>query len=99
KNCHGRLALCYNIYQQPFIQCSNFTPATLSVHLVLHNLQEFDTEYLCALLDNNQNVVNHIKQHAKTLWIGPLAECDFTASPCEQKQLCQHWHQKETSCL
>ncbi|KIJ21162.1 hypothetical protein PAXINDRAFT_6932 [Paxillus involutus ATCC 200175] len=99
KNCRGQLVLCYNIYQQPFIQCSNFTPATSSAHLVLRNLQEFNTEYLRALLDDDQNVVNCIEQHAKTLGIGPLAECNFTASPCEQKQLCSHWHRDETGHL
>ena len=41
--------------------------------------------YLCMLLVGNSSWYLRVKNHAKSLGIGPLAPCMFAASPKEQK--------------
>ncbi|KIK75557.1 hypothetical protein PAXRUDRAFT_172490, partial [Paxillus rubicundulus Ve08.2h10] len=89
--CHGWLILQYDKFRQPYIQCSNYALITDHAHLLLHNLQEFDINYLHALLDNDHATFLRIEQSAKGLGLRPLAPCTFACSPCEQKQVCHKY--------
>lgn len=70
-------------------RCSKRSPGTSSPHLLLRNLQEFDTPYLDALLSGNSVWFLRVENYAKSLGIGPLAPCTFAASPNEQKVNCR----------
>ena len=51
-------------------------------------MQEYDTKYLQALLDNNWEVFSKHEHDAKSKGYGPLMPCDYVASPSMQTQLC-----------
>ncbi|TFK44080.1 hypothetical protein BDQ12DRAFT_594008, partial [Crucibulum laeve] len=68
-------------------------------HLILRNLHEFNLEYLTALVNNDVEEIQHHEKFAKQGGFGPLAPCQFCASPSEQKQLCPHWHCSPTGKL
>ena len=57
-------------------------------HLLLHNLQEFGTPYLRALLLGHSDWYLCVENFAKSLGIGPLAPCIFAASLNEKKINC-----------
>ncbi|KAF8576627.1 hypothetical protein K439DRAFT_1655220 [Ramaria rubella] len=65
-------------------------------HLILCNLNEFNIEYLQALLQNDAESVAKHEINAKQAGYGPLASCNFVAAPHEQKTLCHElkamWH-------
>ena len=57
-------------------------------HLLLYGMQEYDTKYLQALLDNNWEVISKHEHDAKLKGYGPLMPCDYVASSSMQTQLC-----------
>ncbi|KIK80352.1 hypothetical protein PAXRUDRAFT_158926, partial [Paxillus rubicundulus Ve08.2h10] len=61
-------------------------------HLILCNLQEYNLDYLHALLENNMSVITNHEGAARECGYGPLVPCSFVVSPSKQKQLCSHWH-------
>ncbi|KAH7903935.1 hypothetical protein BJ138DRAFT_1019827 [Hygrophoropsis aurantiaca] len=91
--CKGKLVILVDKYQQPFIQCQ-FRSQSHRHHLVLRSLQEYDTQYLRALLENDTMHISEHKNNAKRGGYGPLVPCTFVASPVEQKQRCSHWHRR-----
>ncbi|KAN0086060.1 hypothetical protein V8E55_007194 [Tylopilus felleus] len=68
--------------------CSKCLHDPENVHLLLHNLQEFDAPYLHVLLADDDGWYLHIENHAKSLGIGPLAPWTFAAFPKEQQANC-----------
>jgi hypothetical protein len=58
-------------------------------HLILHTLDEFDTPYLRALLQNDANAIKQHEESARQFGYGPRAPCTFAASPSAQKELCR----------
>ncbi|KAG9309526.1 hypothetical protein JVU11DRAFT_10503 [Chiua virens] len=97
--CNSRLELLYDGYNQPYIQCSQHLINPTRAHLLLRNLQEFDTNYLHALLLGDSTCYLHTENVFKTLGVGPLAPCTFAASPSEQKSNCPHWHRDRNNKL
>jgi len=57
-------------------------------HLKLGGLQEYDMQYLHALLEDNWDIINHRENTAKLAGYGPCLPCDYVASPSTQSQLC-----------
>jgi hypothetical protein len=70
-------------------RCSKRSHDRENVHLLLHNLQEFDAPYLRVLLAGDSSWYLYVENHAKSLAIGPLTPCTFAASPKEQKANCR----------
>ncbi|KAG2745354.1 hypothetical protein P692DRAFT_201720309 [Suillus brevipes Sb2] len=64
KTCKGNLVMLIDQFNQPFIQCEYFSTAQRA-HLVLRNLQEFDTPYLHALLENDQPNIFQFEEYAR----------------------------------
>ncbi|KIJ11659.1 hypothetical protein PAXINDRAFT_15478 [Paxillus involutus ATCC 200175] len=96
KRCQGKLVMEFDKYNQPFIWLRS---SSHTMHLMLHGLQEYDTQYLCALLENDWPVINERENTAKTAGYGPRVPCTFIASPSSQSQLCPHWHRQADSKL
>ncbi|KAF8590817.1 hypothetical protein K439DRAFT_1657169 [Ramaria rubella] len=90
-HCNGHPILRYDQYRKPFIQCERRRKG-YKAHLILRNLNEFDMEYLQALLENDAETVATHEINAKNAGYGPLAPCNFVAAPREQKTLCPIWH-------
>ena len=59
------------------------------MHLILRNLQEYDINYLCALLKNDVNAIAMHENAALQGEYGPRVPCTFITSPSEHKQLCR----------
>ncbi|KAG2111578.1 uncharacterized protein F5147DRAFT_744738 [Suillus discolor] len=57
-------------------------------HLVLQNLDEFNTDCLRALIENDCKAISFYETRAKNDGYGPLMPCTFVASPARQKQCC-----------
>ncbi|KAF8833796.1 hypothetical protein BDN67DRAFT_998876 [Paxillus ammoniavirescens] len=98
KRCRGKLVMEFDKYNQPFIRC-RLRSSSHTMHLMLHGLQEYDTQYLRALLENDWPVINERENTAKTAGYGPRVPCTFVASPSSQSQLCPHWHRQADSKL
>lgn len=60
-------------------------------HLTLRNLDEYNIPYLAALLSNITEDIAYHERHAQQRGYGPLAECNFMASPSEQKSTCREF--------
>jgi len=60
-------------------------------HLKLGGLQEYDTQYLRALLEDDWDVINCCENTAKLAGYGPRCPCDYVASPWTQSQLCHKY--------
>ena len=58
-------------------------------HLILRNLNEFDLDYLQALIENNKRTIWTHEEAARKQGYGPLAPCNFFAAFREQKTLCR----------
>ena len=71
------------------IRCSKRSSGSKRPHLLLRNLQEFDTPYLRVLLSGDSDWYLRVENYVKSLGIGPLAPCVFAASPNEQKINCR----------
>jgi len=59
-------------------------------HLKLGGLQEYDTQYLHALLEDD-DVINCCENTAKLAGYGPHCPCDYVASTWTQSQLCDKY--------
>ncbi|KAF8576151.1 hypothetical protein K439DRAFT_1623060 [Ramaria rubella] len=66
-HCNGHPILRYDQYRKPFIQKG------YKAHLILRNLNEFDMEYLQALLENDAETMATHEINAKNARYGPLA--------------------------
>ncbi|KAG2116152.1 hypothetical protein DEU56DRAFT_748432 [Suillus clintonianus] len=88
--CQGKLVMRVDRFNRRYIQCQ-FRSQNNRSHLILGNLQEFDTRYLQALLDDDEVLIASHEEDARQDGYGPLIPCRFVASPSEQKQL-SHWH-------
>jgi hypothetical protein len=73
-------------------QYANRTVSQATSHLVLRNLDEFNTEYLRALIENDATTISFYERRAKQDGYGPLIQCSFVASPAELKQRCRELH-------
>ncbi|KAF8583771.1 hypothetical protein K439DRAFT_1647130 [Ramaria rubella] len=77
------------------------------MHLILHNLDDFDILYLQALLNNDWPMIQRYEEAAWIEGYGPLAACMTVAAPREQKGLCHEiidiilaiWHQNSNGVL
>ncbi|KAG6374217.1 hypothetical protein JVT61DRAFT_4875 [Boletus reticuloceps] len=88
RRCHGRLIYKTDEFNQSFICCS-LRSHDRPRHLLLYSVQEYDTKYLQALLEDNWDVVNKHECDARSKGYGPLMPCDYVASPSTQTQLCR----------
>ncbi|KAG1765741.1 hypothetical protein EV702DRAFT_919554, partial [Suillus placidus] len=86
-SCSGNLIMRTDKYNQRLIQCEHRSPADRA-HLILWNLQEFNVNYLQALLAHDIAAIATHEEHAECHGYGPLVPCDFVASPVEHKQTC-----------
>ncbi|KIK77556.1 hypothetical protein PAXRUDRAFT_166459, partial [Paxillus rubicundulus Ve08.2h10] len=91
KCCQGKLVMEFDNYNQPFVQLHS---SHCTTHLMLRGLQEYDTQYLHALLENDWPVINKCENAAKMAGYGPHVPCKFIASPFSQSQICPHWHRQ-----
>ncbi|KAG1862305.1 hypothetical protein F4604DRAFT_1657854 [Suillus subluteus] len=98
KKCNGRLVMHFDAYNQPFIRCSLHSRIARS-HLFIRNLQESDTCYLQALLDDDRHIITKCEQLAMSRGYGPLMPCSFVTGPSSQKQVCPHWHRQADGTL
>ncbi|KAF5382081.1 hypothetical protein D9615_004312 [Tricholomella constricta] len=78
--CRGRLLFQCDKYSQWYIQCAKRDAKNLD-HLVLRNIDEFNLEYLAALMSGDAAAVMRFELPAKQFGYGPLAPCTFVASP------------------
>ena len=60
-------------------------------HLKLGGLQEYDMQYLCALLEDDWDIINHFENTTKLEGYGPCLPCDHVASHLTQSQLCRKY--------
>ncbi|KAF8584865.1 hypothetical protein K439DRAFT_1616360 [Ramaria rubella] len=86
-HCNGHPILRYDQYRKPFIQCKRHRKG-YKANLITRNLNEFDMEYLQALLENDAETMATHEINAKNARYSPLAPCNFVAAPREQKTLC-----------
>ncbi|KAF8126785.1 hypothetical protein EV363DRAFT_1298507 [Boletus edulis] len=91
QTCNGALLLRRDRFHQHYISCQHQRRGDRS-HLLLRNLQEYDIDYLRALLENDMNTVAIHENAALQGGYGPRVPCTFVASPSEQKQRCPFWH-------
>ncbi|KAG1799560.1 hypothetical protein EV424DRAFT_1545973 [Suillus variegatus] len=91
RGCGAPLMLSVNNLGRPYIHCKNFNASVsrARTHLVLRNLDEFNTDYLRALIENDLKAISFYETRAKNDGYGPLMPCTFVASPAEQKQCCR----------
>ena len=54
----------------------------------MRNLQEYDIDYLSALINNDLPGISKHETAAMQEGYGPLVPCTFTASPSAQTQIC-----------
>ncbi|KAF8993624.1 hypothetical protein BDQ17DRAFT_1431599 [Cyathus striatus] len=85
--CSGSMVLSYSRYGQPHLQCQFLTWGDTS-HLVLRNLEEFDLDYLKALLSGDHLRIQYHEENALHKGYGPLTGCTFQASPSQQIAQC-----------
>ncbi|KAG2045848.1 hypothetical protein BDR06DRAFT_985730 [Suillus hirtellus] len=90
--------MCTDKYNQRFIQCEHRS-RTDRAHLILWNLQEFNINYLQALLAHNMAAIVIHEERAEHCGYRPLVPCDFVASPVEHKQTCACWHRNSAGML
>ncbi|KAF8998097.1 hypothetical protein BDQ17DRAFT_1247946, partial [Cyathus striatus] len=85
--CSGKMIIKYGRHGQPHLQCEHCLHID-KAHLILRNLQEFNIQYLTALVTRNQQGIKFFEEHAYFKGHGPLVSCSFQASPSEQKDQC-----------
>ncbi|EJD33362.1 hypothetical protein AURDEDRAFT_177559 [Auricularia subglabra TFB-10046 SS5] len=68
-------------------------------HLILRNLQEYDIDYLQALVLNDTHEISSRESAAAAKGYGPLVPCHHTRSPRSQSQLCPHPHRAANGSL
>ncbi|KAG1887408.1 uncharacterized protein F5891DRAFT_967475 [Suillus fuscotomentosus] len=91
--CSGKLIMQLDAYNQPFVRCK-LRSHTRRTHLFIRNLQECDTRYLQALLDDDHIIISECEQLAKSQGYGPLLPCSYVTSPSSQRQVCPHLHRQ-----
>ncbi|KAF8994773.1 hypothetical protein BDQ17DRAFT_1251365, partial [Cyathus striatus] len=89
--CSGRMILSYNKFNEPRLQCQ-FWKYEDRAHLVLRNLQDFDIDYLSALISDDKLLIKHHEEKALRNGYGPLTGCIYQASPSQQQDKCSFWH-------
>ncbi|KZV83375.1 hypothetical protein EXIGLDRAFT_843006 [Exidia glandulosa HHB12029] len=90
-SCSGRIVLKRNSAGHAYLECEHRTKGRCD-HLIVRNLQDFDIDYLAALLSDDKDVVLRHEQRAAAAGYGPLAPCQHTRSCRTQAQLCPDWH-------
>ncbi|KAF8997410.1 hypothetical protein BDQ17DRAFT_1429090 [Cyathus striatus] len=96
--CSGRMVFSYDRYNHPRLQCE-FRTRSDKAHLILRNLQEFNLDYLKALVGRD---ISCMLSHETRAWLngyGPLMACTFQASPSEKKTKCPYWHRDSSGKL
>ncbi|KAH0831831.1 hypothetical protein J3R83DRAFT_12681 [Lanmaoa asiatica] len=88
KECRGTLVMRRDRSNRYFISCQ-YRTRTHCAHLILRNLQEYDTDYLCALFKNDAHAIVKYEIAAMQEGYGPRVPCTFTAPPSAQKQVCR----------
>ncbi|KAG2127173.1 uncharacterized protein EDB93DRAFT_1270945, partial [Suillus bovinus] len=96
--CSGKLIMQLDAYNQPFVHCK-LRSHTRRTHLFIRNLQECNTRYLQALLDDNHIIISECEQLAKSQGYGPLLPCSYVTSPSSQRQVCPYLHRQADSKL
>ncbi|KAF4600363.1 hypothetical protein EYR38_004988 [Pleurotus pulmonarius] len=96
--CTGRLVIKRNTFNRPYIQCELRSQHDLA-HIIVNDLNEYDIDYLTALLTATSQEVSKFELDARSKGYGPLAPCKFVASRGEQKQLCPFWHRTKDGLL
>ncbi|KZV93882.1 hypothetical protein EXIGLDRAFT_767640 [Exidia glandulosa HHB12029] len=91
KTCTGRILLKQNDSGHSYLECEH-RHAGACDHLLLSNLQDFDVNYLRALLHNDVATVQRHEQRAAQLGIGPLVACNHTRSRRSQSNRCPNLH-------
>jgi len=72
----------------PFCRCEHRTHRNQS-HLIIRNLQEYDTDYLQALLEGDEASISSFELNARRLGYGPRLPCSFVAPHSKQKMDCR----------
>ncbi|KIJ27165.1 hypothetical protein M422DRAFT_271718 [Sphaerobolus stellatus SS14] len=88
RKCNRKLVFKVDEFGRSFIQCENHQKGHRA-HLIIHSLNEFDLEYLCALCTDELEKIMHIEESARREGYGPLVACNFVSSTKEQKELCE----------
>ncbi|KAJ7633292.1 hypothetical protein FB45DRAFT_1148985 [Roridomyces roridus] len=91
RTCKGTLEMRQDEFGRSFIQCEHRTQAD-TAHLILRTLDEFDLDYLRALLHDNPSAIHEREEVARQFGYGPRAPCSYTAPPSAQKDFCPYWH-------
>ncbi|KIJ46778.1 hypothetical protein M422DRAFT_249509 [Sphaerobolus stellatus SS14] len=91
KTCDGKLSLHWNSAGKPFIKCEYYRLKHRQ-HLFIRCLDEYDIDYLAALLQQDHANIRTFEERAMHNGYGPLTACSFVSSMTEQKQLCPNFH-------
>lgn len=61
-------------------------------HFILYDLQEYDINYLRALLEDNKPIITQYEVAAMQQGYGPLVPCTFVASTSQHMQHCHEYY-------
>ncbi|KAF8547224.1 hypothetical protein OG21DRAFT_1425240 [Imleria badia] len=61
-------------------------------HFILYDLQEYDINYLQALLEDNKTIIAQHETAAMQQGYGPLVSCTYVACSSQHTQHCSFWH-------
>ncbi|KZV86821.1 hypothetical protein EXIGLDRAFT_774231 [Exidia glandulosa HHB12029] len=87
--CQGRLVLFSNDNRY-FIRCSK-RRAGAQGHLYLSGIENYDLDYLSALISSDADAISQHEKAAATRGYGPLAPCNFVTSVRNQA-ICSDFH-------
>ncbi|KIJ53896.1 hypothetical protein M422DRAFT_242163 [Sphaerobolus stellatus SS14] len=96
--CSGKLVFRNDSFGRPFIQCEKRGPGHRD-HLRIRNLNEYNLQYLQALLGDDLSEILKYEEAAKVEGYGPLVPCKYVAAPQEQKQYCPNFHRDSNGVL
>ncbi|KIJ36290.1 hypothetical protein M422DRAFT_261437 [Sphaerobolus stellatus SS14] len=96
--CKGKLIFRKDKFGHSFIQCGKRRKGHLA-HLIIHNLNEINLEYLHALLEDNLPRILEFEKQAAGAGYGPLFPCNFISGTREQKELCVDFYRTKDGIL
>ncbi|KZV98486.1 hypothetical protein EXIGLDRAFT_832155 [Exidia glandulosa HHB12029] len=97
-HCAGKVLFKRDSSGRSYLECEHRHSADRA-HLVLRNLQDYDTSYLEALVKGDMETVRQHEELARSRGYGPLVSCSHTRSCRSQAQQCPHWHRTTDGAL
>lgn len=82
------VSICCTVRLSKSCSCEHWKNGSRG-HLALFNLQEYNTDYLAALINGNNEVANRFEVAAQKEGYGPLVACDHSIAISQQATLCR----------